>query len=165
MEQQSTLARPRFSVTLGVLVILLVAMYSLIFTMSAQDGATSGGLSETLTALIVPETSASFATWHMIVRKGAHVMEFAVLYLLWYLAAMEAYPELPAERQAFLPAALTLVSAALDELHQTFVPGRTPLVTDVVIDMAGVLLLTMLLYRMDCRRTGPAGPPRAGKTE
>lgn len=43
---------------------------------------------------------------------------------------------------------LATAYAASDEFHQIFVPGRTPKVTDVMLDSAGVLLgLGIMLLR------------------
>ena len=38
-----------------------------------------------------------------------------------------------------------LLYAISDEFHQTFSPGRTPKVTDVYIDMLGVILGTLVV--------------------
>ena len=75
---------------------------------------------------------------HLIVRKAAHVIEYAILSGLifralqglvsgfWWRAAC-----------AFVPA---LFFAAVDEYHQSFVPSRTSSLGDICIDYAGALL-------------------------
>ena len=75
--------------------------------------------------------------WTFVVRKLAHFSIFAVLGLLGFAAFSVDLPP----RRAF-PAALILgaVRAILDEVHQSFVPGRSCEVRDMCIDFAGVLL-------------------------
>jgi VanZ family protein len=48
--------------------------------------------------------------------------------------------------EAGLAATLVFAYAASDEFHQVFVPGRTALVTDVLIDTSGGLIGLTLLY-------------------
>lgn len=77
------------------------------------------------------------ATWFLFV-KGYHVLEYFVLYLL-FLAAFKGSTATKLESR-LVAALATLIFAALDEFHQTFVPGRGGLVSDVLIDGVGVLL-------------------------
>ena len=72
-----------------------------------------------------------------LVRKSAHLCLFAVLGFLSFAAFSVDLPP----RRAF-PAALGLgaVRAVLDEVHQSFVPGRSCEFRDMCIDSAGVLL-------------------------
>ncbi len=66
-------------------------------------------------------------------RKAAHMAEYAVLYLLTRRA-------LEARGASLTAAAFALFYAMSDEYHQSFVPGRAGLWSDVGIDAAGVLL-------------------------
>ena len=75
--------------------------------------------------------------WDLLLRKAAHVCEFAVLGAL-LLRAVGNAPSL-----AF---ALGVAYAASDELHQHFVPGRTGSPVDVAIDAVGVAA-GIMLYR------------------
>ena len=65
------------------------------------------------------------------VRKAAHFAEFAVLGLLWAVCR-RLYPV----RLTWLYGALV---GAVDEGLQMLAPGRTPKLSDVVIDAAGYL--------------------------
>ena len=69
-----------------------------------------------------------------LLRKIAHVLEFACLGALWcrYLLLGRKKPAL-----AYLPG---LCTACIDETIQCFVPGRGPRVTDVMIDLGGFSL-------------------------
>jgi VanZ family protein len=61
-----------------------------------------------------------------------------------------------------LVVAVVLGSAygASDEIHQMFVPGRTPSVADWVADTAGVLTAVLLYARWRAPRTGGRRTPR-----
>ena len=80
------------------------------------------------------------------VRKLAHFTEFAILgVLLW------ADGRLLKKSRWWTPLVMGLTVAAADEYLQTFVPGRSGQVTDVLIDVSGVLaalLLANLLARV-----------------
>jgi len=76
----------------------------------------------------VPSLGTGLGTWDLVLRKLAHVAEYAVLGAL--LVRALARPEL-----AILLGALYAVS---DEIHQHFVPGRHGVWYDVLIDTAGV---------------------------
>ncbi|MFH1171425.1 MAG: VanZ family protein, partial [bacterium] len=47
----------------------------------------------------------------------------------------------------FLAGALSILYAASDELHQTFVPGRQGTLWDVVIDGFGIAVVLLLWWR------------------
>src|SRR3954471_23968392 len=82
----------------------------------------------------IPSLSTGLGTWDTILRKGAHVTEYAVLGALLY-RALGREP---------LALALGLAYAATDELHQHFVRGRHASPVDVAIDAVG-LSVGMLL--------------------
>lgn len=73
---------------------------------------------------------------HHFIRKMGHVTEYFILSLL-VLRGIRAE-----KRGAHLGWALAAIAvvgcyAALDEYHQSFVPGRTAAVSDVLLDTAG----------------------------
>jgi VanZ family protein len=73
---------------------------------------------------------------HHLIRKCAHFTEYFILSLLIFRGIRAG------EKGWHLRWALTTVLivagyAALDEFHQSFVPGRGPAVTDVLIDASG----------------------------
>src|SRR5581483_1063525 len=57
----------------------------------------------------------------------------------WLAVRAYARPRRTAARASALAFALCAAWAALDELHQSFVPSRTPAVLDVALDSAGAL--------------------------
>jgi VanZ family protein len=77
---------------------------------------------------------------HELLRKCAHLTEYAVLALLiwrWVRKPAKDNPRAWSWREARLVTLLVMLYAASDEFHQQFVPSRTSLVSDVFIDTAG----------------------------
>ena len=67
----------------------------------------------------------------LIFKKGAHFTVYAVLAVLFRRA-------LPPSRWIWAQSWMfTVLYAASDEWHQSFVPGRHPQLTDVLIDLCG----------------------------
>lgn len=69
-------------------------------------------------------------TWtvNFLIFKTLHVIEYGILYVLWYRAVRD-------RRAAWVA---TMAYAVFDELHQTFVPTREGRLRDVIIDGIGV---------------------------
>jgi VanZ family protein len=96
-----------------------------------------------------------------VLRKGAHVTEYALLALLWTWALLRR--PLPPPRAGDAPgrhavvaaAAIALAWAAVDELHQSSVPGRFGTPWDVAIDAAGVGIAVLLWRAWTLRRQRP----------
>jgi VanZ family protein len=82
----------------------------------------------------------SFFSWNFIVRKFAHLSEFGILaFLVW--KAMSPH------RFAYIAAwSFATVYAATDEWHQSFQPGRSALVSDVMIDSVGAALALLFVH-------------------
>jgi VanZ family protein len=78
----------------------------------------------------IPSLSSGLGTWDTVLRKCAHVTEYAVLAALLVRALGRELP-------AFLAA---VAYAATDELHQHFVRGRHTSPVDVAVDAVGVML-------------------------
>ena len=81
-------------------------------------------------------------TLHGLLRKSAHVTEFAVLAALW-LRAFTRSGAVRAEWAAWLTVLIGVTVASADEVHQAFLPSRTSSARDVMIDTAGVLLVVV----------------------
>jgi VanZ family protein len=84
----------------------------------------------------IPSLSTGLGTWDLLLRKAAHVTEYAILSALLMRAL---------DRPA-VAVTLAIAYAATDELHQHFVPGRAGTLVDVVVDAVGVTL-GVVLYR------------------
>jgi VanZ family protein len=82
---------------------------------------------------------------HMVTRKLAHFVEYA---LLGFLAAraFRGSPRPGLQSRWFLASVvLVVVYALLDEYHQSFVPSRTGTVYDSLIDIAGGLTALVIV--------------------
>jgi VanZ family protein len=102
----------------------------------------------------VPDiTDATVASIQFIVRKCAHLTEYAVLAALIWRALRFQLPERTPRTQALLALLAAVTCAAFDEFHQSFVPSRTSSPGDVAIDGAGALL-GLVVYRLITRRVG-----------
>jgi|ERR1051326_1212529 VanZ family protein len=77
----------------------------------------------------------------VIVRKCAHVCEYAILALLLW-RALGGGSAIRAKMSTLFGAVLLAcaVFAASDEFHQSFIKSRTPAVHDVLLDIAGALV-------------------------
>jgi VanZ family protein len=101
---------------------------------------------------------------HHLIRKMGHVTEYFILSLL-ILRGIRAGKQ--GVHLGWALAAIVIVGcyAALDEFHQSFVPGRTPAVSDVLLDTAGgiaaqvVVALAMLFGDIRRKRRDDALPP------
>jgi VanZ family protein len=95
----------------------------------------------------MPEDTVFFIV--LIIRKGAHVTEYAVLaLLLWRALRQPAKNDQWCWRTVRLALLLVALYAASDEFHQRFVASRDATVRDVFIDTtggaAGLLALWMI---------------------
>jgi VanZ family protein len=85
----------------------------------------------------VPSLGTGLGTWDLVLRKLAHVSEYAVLGLLLARAV----------RRPALAVALGAGYAVTDEVHQTFVEGRHGTPRDVAIDTLGALVGVLVWSR------------------
>jgi VanZ family protein len=85
----------------------------------------------------IPSLNSGLGTWDYVLRKCAHMTEYAVLAVLLRRA-------LGRNGTALL---LASAYAVTDELHQTFVAGRHGSPIDWVIDTVGALLGLAILRR------------------
>lgn len=117
-----------------------------IFAMSAMPGDVSAEQSGAVTRIIVAVLAPvigeqgvraiDLSLLELLVRKAAHMAEYAVLFLLFRRAL-----RLSGVRRASLCALLMSAAyAATDEFHQCFTAGRGPSPADVMIDTAGAAL-------------------------
>lgn len=88
--------------------------------------------------------------------KLVHLVEYGVLALLWLGGFLRG------TRMRFFDAACWTVLIAftwgvLDELHQAFVPGRSPAVPDAYADLMAALLTVLLagVWRRRLRKSAP----------
>ena len=90
--------------------------------------------------------------WDAFVKKGAHAFGYGLLAIAFWRGCEWRKGLL------WLPALLSVLYAATDELHQSFVPGRHPSPVDVGIDAIGssIMLALWAWGRAARARTRPA---------
>lgn len=128
--------------------ILLAVLYAIIFSFSAQNAEQSGSLSRTFSEKCVGMfRSVSGRQWsHALIvqlaeaiehpiRKLAHFSEYALMGILVYVLWSQWMKR--GRRLYFLTVVWVALSAAADEIHQLFVPGRYCSFRDVCIDTCG----------------------------
>ena len=121
--------------------VLLVLNLALIWGKSllsgAESGQMSGGIMEFFVELL--RIPADFSdTVHLIIRKLAHLTEFACLAALisWNLGMVKE----KRVHQILLAVLLAMAAALVDETIQLFTPDRGPSLVDVWIDTLGAVL-------------------------
>lgn len=85
----------------------------------------------------IPDLGTGLGVYDLILRKFAHVAEYAILCALSWRALAGSKPASTNQLLGF-SVAFSLAYAAGDEFHQSFVPGRGPSVVDVLIDGVGI---------------------------
>jgi len=79
---------------------------------------------------------------NFLIFKTLHMIEYAILYLLFFRAFLSHSKNgLPLSTSLLVPILFSVIFAASDELHQTFVYSRQGTVRDVIIDTVGIILM------------------------
>ncbi|NRF90514.1 VanZ family protein [Paenibacillus frigoriresistens] len=74
-----------------------------------------------------------------VIRKSAHVLMFGLLSIIFYVAIRR--------RSIWLAWICTTLMAGVDEWHQSYIPGRSALVEDVLLDsLAALIFLRIIVY-------------------
>ena len=128
--------RPFISQWLPVLAWMLVIFAASTDMMSAEH--TSRFIGPFLRWLVPDISPATIAGVQLLVRKAAHLTEYAILGALFARAFLRGHGK-AAARYIFLTWLICLAWAALDEFHQSFVASRTGSPIDVMIDATGAL--------------------------
>ncbi len=137
-----------------ILIVLLIGTFGLIFGFSSQDAKESSGVSRKVTETITKgiksiqekpkdEKEKIISRIEHIIRKIAHFSIYAVVGAL-LMALFKTY-KLKEINSISYSLILGTIYAISDEIHQCFIPGRGPQVTDVIIDSIGVLFGILLL--------------------
>jgi len=140
------------------------AWYALIFWFSSKTAAASGGQSAGLLGRLLAAVSPAYRASEpeiqafsrellsFFVRKAAHMFLYFMLALLLLYALSRL-----GRRSLWTAPALCGALAALDEYHQTLVPGRSGEVRDVLVDLCGALL-ALGLWTLVLRRRAVLSP-------
>ena len=129
--------------------VLVIAWMIFIFIMSNQPAEVSSQQSDLVVRLLaivgidMDSYFGDLATF--IIRKSAHMMEYFILFILWYRVLVLYVDNKKAKLYAL---GLVFLYASSDEFHQTFVPGRSGEFKDVMIDTCGgvISLIVTIIY-------------------
>ncbi len=103
-----------------------------------------------------PDVSpATIGQIHFLIRKAAHVAEYATLAILLWRAFRSNRNTVRGSLwpQAAIALALAIAFAATDEYHQAFIPTRGSSPVDVLIDGCGAVLGVALRWGIGQRRS------------
>ena len=135
-----------------------LALLGLIFYFSAQPGAVSYKVSEIVMNTVQSgKAKAITPQWFSTTNLNVNVYIYCALGVSMAVTVHLWTVSLALWQRALLSAALCMLCAAGDELHQLFVPGRAMLLSDVGIDAMGFLpciaavFLCIRVYR-GCRK-------------
>lgn len=154
MEEEYSLKSKKY-VLVVVLLLALSCMFA-IFCFSSQDSSSTNILSKNITRKIAGTIFEDYKSMdidfqnkitnelNLFIRKTAH-------FSLYFFMSMLIYIVFALWKKRFFISGVISVSiccvyAMLDEFHQSFVPGRTPLVKDVIIDTSGAILGTVFCF-------------------
>lgn len=148
--------------------LLVLAVMVMIYCFSAQTGEESGAMSGRITGWLLSVLVPDFEnmpqenqqnlkdTLGLVIRKLAHFTEYALLGFALLLHISQVQKKISVRLPALWAWGIGTLYAASDEFHQSFVGGRGPAVTDVMIDSAGViagaLIMAWLLHRKNRNR-------------
>lgn len=130
--------------------ILTIAVMTVIFVFSSQSRADSADLSEGLTVKIVntvpvikdkpPEVKKQIVKdIHNCIRKSAHFLLFSLLGISSYLMFIVMKYGSCEQKKWLYAIIFCALYASFDEIHQTFVPGRSGEIGDIILDTAGAM--------------------------
>ncbi len=91
--------------------------------------------------------------WDTVFKKSGHFVAYGILALLYLYTLTRDAPLTPG--RLWLAWGLAALYGISDEVHQSFVPGRNPAVTDCLINAAGAAT-ALILARWVARRCPPA---------
>ena len=69
-----------------------------------------------------------------------HAVEYCILYVLLFFALVAGTRESIRKRRTWAAVFIAIAYGFLDEYHQSFVPSRHASISDVLADMAGVVI-------------------------
>ncbi|MGB0013293.1 MAG: VanZ family protein [Candidatus Sulfotelmatobacter sp.] len=91
-----------------------------------------------------------FERVHFFIRKGGHVVGYAILSILLFRAWRATLPAMSNVNWTLRWSAIAILGtafvASLDEWHQTFIPSRTGRWQDVVLDTCAGIAAQLLIF-------------------
>ena len=112
--------------------------------MSNTNGNGSSSQSNFFANIILQFINIDKETLTFLIRKLAHMSEYAILALFTYYALIKiAFNKRIIFQITFL---ISFLYACSDEFHQLFISGRSGQFTDVLIDSTGCIIMLLFLY-------------------
>ena len=125
-------------------IILVLLWLSVVYGMSSFDATASQSQSNIIVNIINELFNISdintINTISFIIRKIAHFSEYFILGMLMY-NMMHNF-----NKKYYIAMIICILCASLDELYQSFIPGRSSKILDVIIDSSGAILGVYSLY-------------------
>lgn len=107
---------------------------------------TSGPLRWVWEHIFGPVADARWSIVHHYIRKTGHFLGYGTMGLLWLRAWWMTLPRATFRLDAVLAVLGTALVASSDEFHQSFLPDRTGVFSDVILDCSGAIVLLLLAY-------------------
>jgi VanZ family protein len=118
-----------------------IAWMTVVLSASSTEfsAANTGSVLQSVLTWLLPGLAAHHVdVINFLVRKLAHFTEYAILGALWFRGITRSGLARPPAAM-WLALAISVLCAIVDEVHQSFVPGRTASERDVLLDSAGAL--------------------------
>lgn len=86
-----------------------------------------------------------------LLKECLHLIEFAVLYLLWVIAFIAGGRF--SRQTNRMAAVMSVLYGFIDEFHQYFVPFRSATITDLLKDTVGVVIAYLIIKKIRSHKT------------
>lgn len=136
-------------------------------TNSFSSERTSGPLRHLFEWIFGPVSPARWHDVHYIMRKSGHFLGYGLTGLAWLRAWLLTWLA-PLHRRSiwmwrgaglWMAVFCTMVTASVDEIHQTYLPSRTGLISDAWLDTVGAVALMLFMMLFWIRRPWQNEPP------
>lgn len=122
-------------------IILLIIWMAIIFVFSAESADESAETSGEIIQIFVEQifekpTQTQIDLLQPIIRKSAHF----VLYTLGGIIICNLFNVYKIKYAKIVSALFGIIYAIIDEVHQSYVPGRSAEIRDILIDAVGIIL-------------------------
>lgn len=107
---------------------------------------TSGPLRTVWEHIFGNVSDARWMVLHHYIRKTGHFFGYGTMGLLWLRAWWMTLPRAGFLLDATLALLGTAIVASSDEFHQSFLPNRTGIPSDVLLDCCGAIVLLLIVY-------------------
>lgn len=143
-----------FSISVIFAVICMIVIFRFSSQNCADTNSVSYGVTSKLASIIFSEydqlnaENQNLLTEQLnhFVRKMAH---FSLYFILGFMTSLSVFLAVHKYIKSFAAGVtVCFIYGSLDEIHQIYVPGRTPLVRDVIIDTAGGVCGILFFFMM-----------------